>query len=106
MYIAKLEVATGAFRLKKRGHKHHEQFTKERSIELLLCHATNLPSMDGNKAKNDPYVDVRLGEAEHDYRQKGDGLGVKKYCPSQFRGTPDCNESAALHSYGLDAHCC
>ena len=25
--------------------------------------------------------------------------------PSQFRGTPDCNESAALHSYGLDAHC-
>ena len=26
--------------------------------------------------------------------------------PSQFRGTPDCNESAALHSYGLDAHCC
>ena len=26
-------------------------------------------------------------------------------CPSQFRGTPDCNESAALHSYGLDAHC-
>ena len=23
----------------------------------------------------------------------------------QFRGTPDCNESAALHSYGLDAHC-
>ena len=31
------------------------------------------------------------------------------YGPSQFRGTPDCNESAlesaALHSYGLDAHC-
>ena len=26
-------------------------------------------------------------------------------CPSQFRGTPDCNESAALHSYGLDSHC-
>ena len=26
--------------------------------------------------------------------------------PSQFRGTPDCNESAALHSYGLDSHCC
>ena len=25
--------------------------------------------------------------------------------PSQFRGTPDCNESAALHSYSLDAHC-
>ena len=24
--------------------------------------------------------------------------------PSKFRGTPDCNESAALHSYGLDAH--
>ena len=22
----------------------------------------------------------------------------------KFRGTPDCNESAALHSYGLDAH--
>ena len=29
----------------------------------------------------------------------------KKLCPSKFRGTPDCNESAALHSYGLDAHC-
>ena len=27
-------------------------------------------------------------------------------CPSQFRGTPDCNDSAALHSYGLDFHCC
>ena len=26
--------------------------------------------------------------------------------PSKFRGTPECNESAALHSYGLDAHCC
>ena len=25
--------------------------------------------------------------------------------PSQFRRTPDCNESAALHSYGLDSHC-
>ena len=25
--------------------------------------------------------------------------------PSKFRGTPDCNESAALHSSGLDAHC-
>ena len=25
--------------------------------------------------------------------------------PSQFRGTPDCDESAALHSYDLDAHC-
>ena len=26
--------------------------------------------------------------------------------PSQFRGTPDCNESAAcLHSCGLDSHC-
>ena len=25
--------------------------------------------------------------------------------PSQFRGTPDRNESAALHSYGLDSHC-
>ena len=24
--------------------------------------------------------------------------------PSKFRGTPDCNESAALHSYP-DAHC-
>ena len=30
---------------------------------------------------------------------------VTVYRPSQFRGTPDCNESAALHSYGLDAHC-
>ena len=25
--------------------------------------------------------------------------------PSTFRGTPDCNESAALHSYGLESHC-
>ena len=25
--------------------------------------------------------------------------------PSKFRGTPGCNESAALHSYGTDAHC-
>ena len=25
--------------------------------------------------------------------------------PLQFRGTPDCNESAASHSYGLDSHC-
>ena len=25
--------------------------------------------------------------------------------PSWFCGTPDCNESAALHSYGLDSHC-
>ena len=25
--------------------------------------------------------------------------------PSRFRGTPDCNESAALHNYGPDAHC-
>ena len=25
--------------------------------------------------------------------------------PSQFCGTPDCNEGAALHSHGLDAHC-
>ena len=25
--------------------------------------------------------------------------------PSKLCGTPDCNESAALHSYGLDAHC-
>ena len=25
--------------------------------------------------------------------------------PSQFCGTPDCNESAALHSYGLDSYC-
>ncbi len=23
-------------------------------------------------------------------------------CPSQFRGTPDCNESVALHNYGLN----
>ena len=30
----------------------------------------------------------------------------ERYCPSQLRGTPHCNESAALHSYGLDAHCC
>ena len=28
------------------------------------------------------------------------------WSPSQFRGTPDCNESAALHSYRLDSHCC
>ena len=33
------------------------------------------------------------------------GVAVMVYCPSQFRGTPDCNESAASHSYGLDAHC-
>ena len=33
------------------------------------------------------------------------GWHIKGYRPSQFRGTPDCNESAALHSYGLDAHC-
>ena len=26
-------------------------------------------------------------------------------CPSQFHGTPDCNERAALHSHGTDAHC-
>ena len=25
--------------------------------------------------------------------------------PSKFCGTPDCNESAVLHSYGLDSHC-
>ena len=25
--------------------------------------------------------------------------------PSKFCGTPDCNESAASHSYGLDTHC-
>ena len=25
--------------------------------------------------------------------------------PSQFRGTFDCSESAALHSYGLVSHC-
>ena len=25
--------------------------------------------------------------------------------PSKFRGTPDCNEGAALHSYGLESHC-
>jgi len=79
MYAAKLSVATGAFRLKKRGHKHHEQFTKERSIELLLCNAANLPSMDANKGQNDTYCDVRLGESEHDYFQKGEGLGQKKY---------------------------
>ena len=30
---------------------------------------------------------------------------VQERRPSQFRGTPDCNESAVLHSYGLDAHC-
>ena len=30
--------------------------------------------------------------------------GPSTFCP-QFCGTPDCNESAALHSYGLDAHC-
>ena len=29
---------------------------------------------------------------------------LKHECPSTFRGTPDCNESAALHSYGRDAH--
>ena len=35
------------------------------------------------------------------------GLAALKmgYCPSKFRGTPDYNENAALHSYGLDAHC-
>ena len=27
------------------------------------------------------------------------------FCPSKFCGTPDYNESAALHSYGLDFHC-
>ena len=43
-------------------------------------------------------------------------LGANGYCarkgldppfgPSQFRGTPElCNESAALHSYGLVPHC-
>ena len=30
---------------------------------------------------------------------------VAVFSPSQFRGTPDCNESAALHSHGTDAHC-
>ena len=27
-------------------------------------------------------------------------IGETLFGPSQFRGTPDCNESAALHSYG------
>ena len=31
------------------------------------------------------------------------GGGGTNTGPSQFRGTPDCNESAALHSYGLDS---
>ena len=39
--------------------------------------------------------------------------GVYDVCGPRFlwwpvavpRNTPDCNESAALHSYGLDAHC-
>ena len=35
----------------------------------------------------------------------GAECGAPDDCPSQFRGTPDRNESAALHSYGLDAHC-
>ena len=33
-----------------------------------------------------------------EYKEALAGIG-----PSQFRGTPDCNESAALHSYGLDS---
>ena len=35
----------------------------------------------------------------------GGASGKDGHGPSKFRGTPDCNESAALHSYGLDAHC-
>ena len=30
---------------------------------------------------------------------------LTQYGPSQFRGTPDCNESLYVHSYGVDAHC-
>ena len=39
--------------------------------------------------------------ANHDYYMTGESY----FGPSQFRGTPDCNESAALHSCGPDAHC-
>ena len=87
MYAAKLSVATGEFRLKKRGHKHHEQFAKERSIELLLYCAENIPPMD--KDSSDPYVDVRLGEAAQDYEGKGNCLGTKKYWRSPM--IPDTN---------------
>ena len=32
-------------------------------------------------------------------------IAIDRKPVAQFRGTPDCNESAALHSYGPDAHC-
>ena len=33
------------------------------------------------------------------------GIDYPDLTPVAVRGTPDCNESAALHSYGLDSHC-
>ena len=39
-----------------------------------------------------------------DKEQKNNQL-ENPICSLKFRGTPDCNESAALHSYGLESHC-
>ena len=72
------------------GHDEYVSSAQRRHVEAARDAGTHLMFLSSNEF----YWKIRF---EDDFRTL--------VCPSQFRGTPDCNESAALHSYGLDAHC-
>ena len=59
----------------------------------------------------DKYAGIAAFASRHgvDAYPAGRGIGhqvMVEEARRKFRGTPDCNESAALHSYGPESHCC
>ena len=65
--------------------------------------ALRVTSQGGNSAA----VDTLLRAGADTNSQHRDGWSALMWAsmPVAFCGTPDCNESAALHSYGLDSDC-
>ena len=75
------------------GCEHLDVATRARNICLAQSLSARVPEVVG---------------VTHNFFQDSPGGSSQGGCdfgPSQFRGTPDRNESAALHSYGLDSHC-